>query len=388
MERKLTQKELKNGIAVYFNQLEDSTTAVKSVSFDTRLVGLVDDPQPALGGCIVKFENGDVDAYGIRDTESMIESIMREDGYKTDYIHYNMNTKTVNDKIVPVFRGIEVECQELSLDDPAAKESEKRTIPKAKSIDLLSDMHKDELRREIATWEDQEVCEIVNAHFESHATMPGEKAVKDFVKTCLRDYNDPDVTESPWLGEDGKIRLHNSVCEENGKPTITEIGDVYVNARFRETKMEQSAFSKGLTPAALGNLERIDTYEDAIVSVYSSEVELQKLGDNVYVLAEMNEEELKSGKYAVVGKLPGNEHVVLPGNEHAVVGKLPAKFLTNNPMNVDSCKAELQIVDYSNGTMKNTSVRVVADSDLMSGDAIDLDEDMLAGLNQNAGLEQ
>ena len=46
------------------------------------------------------------------------------------------------------------------------------------------------------------------------------------------------------------------------------------------------------------------------------------------------------------------------------------------------------MTDYSNGKLKNVSMRVVADTDLMSGDVLDLNDTMLAGLDQDSGLEQ
>ena len=73
---------------------------------------------------------------------------------------------------------------------------------------------------------------------------------------------------------------------------------------------------------------------------------------------------------------------------HRTIGTLPDSFLTNNPMNVSHCEAELQLTDFSNGNMKNLSARVVVDSDLMSGDVIDLDENLLSGLDQETGLTQ
>lgn len=57
-------------------------------------------------------------------------------------------------------------------------------------------------------------------------------------------------------------------------------------------------------------------------------------------------------------------------------------------MNISHCEAELQLTDFSNGNMKNLSARVVVDSDLMSGDVIDLDENLLSGLDQETGLTQ
>ena len=70
------------------------------------------------------------------------------------------------------------------------------------------------------------------------------------------------------------------------------------------------------------------------------------------------------------------------------MGDLPDKFLRNNPMNVDRCSAEVQFTDFSNGKMKNVSVRVVMNSDEMSGDIVNLDNDMLSGLEQNDDLHQ
>lgn len=70
------------------------------------------------------------------------------------------------------------------------------------------------------------------------------------------------------------------------------------------------------------------------------------------------------------------------------MGDLPDNFLRNNPMNVDRCSAEVQFADFSNGKMKNVSVRVVMNSDEMSGDIMNLDNDMLSGLEQTGGLQQ
>ena len=56
-------------------------------------------------------------------------------------------------------------------------------------------------------------------------------------------------------------------------------------------------------------------------------------------------------------------------------------------MNVDSCEADLQLVDYSHEAMKNVSAKVIVDTDRMSGDVIDLNEDMLAGLDEDFTIE-
>lgn len=343
MKRKLTQNELKTNIASLFQSLD---TPIKNVSFDTRMY----DGEPKFFGMLLQFEDGEVDDYGVMDGESLMKAACHDQGYDISDITYNMGTRKTGDKVVPVFRGIEAEYQEVSLEEPAA---ERKPMPKAKSIDFLADMRRAEQIKAMKNWNDRELCEVVRAHFESHPTMPGEKSVKDFVNTLL----DQD--------ENGNIKLDPEVCQLNGKPTREDIMQCYANTRIRETKMDRTGFDNSAGPESL-KTEQIDSYEDSVVSVHKADVELQKSGSDVYILAELKDADEK----------------------YATIGKLPAKFMTNNPMNVNSCKAELQIVDYSNGAMKNTSVRVVADSDLMSGDAIDLDEYMLAGLNQNAGLEQ
>lgn len=38
--------------------------------------------------------------------------------------------------------------------------------------------------------------------------------------------------------------------------------------------------------------------------------------------------------------------------------------------------------------MKNISERIVVDSDRMSGDVVELNDDMLAGIGKSSGLEQ
>lgn len=65
------------------------------------------------------------------------------------------------------------------------------------------------------------------------------------------------------------------------------------------------------------------------------------------------------------------------------VGTLPQSFLANNPMNVNRCKADITVEDYSNGKKLNVSERLIVDSDLMSGDVIELSDDMLSALKQN-----
>lgn len=74
--------------------------------------------------------------------------------------------------------------------------------------------------------------------------------------------------------------------------------------------------------------------------------------------------------------------------KYAEIAPVPDKYKVNNPMSVIRCDAEVEITDWSNGKMKNVTAKVVVDTDRMTGDVIELDENMLAGLDQNPGLEQ
>lgn len=354
MRKKITQSELKSNIVSMFQSLDES---VKNISFDTRMF----EDKPAFFGLMLEFENGEVDNFGIKEAEQLLQYTCHEQGYDISDIRYNMGTRKVGDKVIPVFRGVEAEWQEATLEEPTVK----RSIPKAKSIDFLADMRRAEQIKAMENWNDRELCEVVRAHFESHPTIPGEKNVKDFVNDLLDHVPNQDDVLHGLADGNGNIKLDPEICRLNDKPTREDIIQCYADTRIRETKMDQSGFDKSVSPDLL-KIEQIDSYENSVVSVHKADIELQKSGSDVYILAELEGADTK----------------------YATIGKLPDKFVTNNPMNVESCKAELQIVDYSNGNMKNTSIRVVVDSDLMSGDAIDMDDDMLAGLDQTAELEQ
>lgn len=343
MEKKFTQTELKQALADHFASEKKN---VEKITFNTRIdnTGV-----PVFDGTITKMTDGQVENWDIHDTTVMLASYFIENGQSMEGIKYNMGTRTVGDKTVPVFKGCTAEVQEMDDDMKQAAEEEQKKAPKpkAKPITLLADMRRDEIAVGIAEngLADRDVLEAVRAHFESHPTLPGEKSLKNTVNGLLE--------------QDGDIQMEQSQREE--------IIRQYADTRMRETKME--SIGNDFSPADL-KAERIDQFgEDSVVSVHKVDVELQKLDATgsdpfVYVLAERAD------------------------GKHDTLGRLPDKFLTNNPMNVDSCKAELQIADYSNGKMKNVSMRVVADTDLMSGDVIDLDNDMLSGLNQEDSLAQ
>lgn len=70
-----------------------------------------------------------------------------------------------------------------------------------------------------------------------------------------------------------------------------------------------------------------------------------------------------------------------------ICGTISDNFIKDNPMNVEECEAKLQMIDYSNGRLKNITVKVVADVDVMSGNVVELDESMLIGIDQDHGIE-
>lgn len=233
------------------------------------------------------------------------------------------------------------------------------------SIRLLTDMRRKEQVETMITMPDRDMCEMIRAHFESHPTLPGEKALKDEVNQKLKTL-EPDengftsTAGTPFDNEDTEQRFWS---DDEKK----EIATKFAETRIRETSLKEGNHYldfRHYDPTALKR-ESVDELPDkANSSIYVDRVnvELQKNdAGEVYVLAEQSD------------------------GGHRTIGSLPEAFLKNNPMNVDCCAAELEIADYSNGKMKNISTRIVVDTDLMSGDVIDLDDSLLSGLDQEQG---
>lgn len=246
------------------------------------------------------------------------------------------------------------------------------------STRLLTNMRREEQIETMLTMPDRDMCEMIRAHFESHPTLPGEKALKDEVNQKLKSL-EPDEngftpttdtpfnneeTEQKFWSEDEKKEIAGKFAETRIRETPLKEGNHYLDFRHydptalkRESVDEQPLNDNSFVPFSGKNSIYVDKVN----------VELQKNdAGEVYVLAE---------------QLDGT---------HRTIGSLPDSFLKNNPMNVDCCSAELEIADYSNGQMKNISTRIIVDTDLMSGDAIDLDDSLLSGLNQEQddGLNQ
>lgn len=266
--------------------------------------------------------------------------------------------------------------------------------------DVFRNTHHDSLME----LSDRDLCAMVRAHFESHPTLPGEKVLKDQANqlSAWFDIYDekqkartqeilaakpsgPEVMQSVIdkhamedtqevlsakpLGEEDVQRVMN---RQKGIVFTPEEREEFVNGylqtRFRETPLKEGNYYldfRNFDPTVLKKsfVDRVPQ-NGATVSVDRVSVELQKnMAGEVAVMAEME------------------------NGGNMFIGGLPDKFLKNNPMNVDSCKADLQIIDYSNGKMKNLSCAVVVDTDLMSGDVIDLDDDMLDSIGYDKGSE-
>ena len=350
MDKKIGQKELKDILSRCAEK--EGRKPVDKVCFDTRMKGGTNEPE--FYGSIIRYQDGEVGTWNTSDTAITVFQYVRDElGYSVMDVQTNMGSRTVNDKTVPVFKGFTVDViekdQDMDTQKPNMQVPEKTPMPKAKSLSFLTDTRREEQIASLGKLDDRMLLETVRAHFESHPTRPGEKALKTTVNKLL-DSVDFEVMDP----EHDELNLNPEQRED--------IIRQYADTRIRETKIK--GIGNEFDPADL-KTERIDQYEDSVVSVHKAVVEIQKMNDDdLYVLASKS-----SGGYVTIGKLPDG-------------------FVTNNPMNVESCQAELQIVDYSNGKMKNTSIRAVVDTDVMSGDVIDLENDMLAGLDQTNGLEQ
>lgn len=207
--------------------------------------------------------------------------------------------------------------------------------PKTQDASLLGIRRKEQFNA-LMNMPDRDLCEMIRAHFETHPAMPGEAVLKREMNQAL------DLADQSDEPQDIKLSDKESVVR------------AYVNTRIRETKLNGFILPNTLERKHIPGDMRPNVTIDKV------NVELQKKGNHVYVAA----------------------------GPHTIIGELPEKFLKNNPMNVDICKAELRITDYSNGKGKNISSRIVVDTDKMSGDVLELDNEMLTGLDKSLDIKQ
>lgn len=188
---------------------------------------------------------------------------------------------------------------------------------------------------------DRDLCEMIRAHFASHPCISGEKALKDAAGQYLA-MNDPNLSLSP---EDREAYAHN-----------------FAATRIRETKLEYATMSSSAVHEAWANDAQIDP---------------ETPGNMTRIL-----------NVTLAAKPSGKVAVLLPGDQYRELGELPESFVRNNPMNVQECSAEMEISDYSAGKGTTMGVHVVVDTDLMSGDVLDLNAEDLAELSEDYNLEK
>lgn len=342
MERKLTQKDLKEALSGSF---ELYGAHVDKITFKT---GIGTDDKPEFNGASIVFKEGSANRtagqvydYAPGELGVMLNRQFNEEGFTAAdennegavNVNFEMGTRTVSGTPIPVFKGVTAQLQEYdrSVD---MNDEEPEEYYEDQKMESLADIRRQEQAESLGQLDDWDIMEMARAHFDSHPTLPGEKNLKMMV-------ND-ELANDGYLSDEQRERLIQG----------------YAQTRIRETKMD--SIGREFNPADL-NLEFMS--QNGTISMSRVNVELQKqtAGDEttVYVLADCAD------------------------GRHMTIGKLPDKFLTNNPMNVESCKAELQVTDYSNGKLKNVSMRLVADTDLMSGDVVNLDDEMFADLDHN-----
>lgn len=189
---------------------------------------------------------------------------------------------------------------------------------------------------------------LIQNHFNTHNTLPGNKNLKDTVWAAIQEFgNEFPKDVDTYLAE------HSRGEQPYTKDQL--VGE-FASARIQQTNITDiNTYTNGVDPKIFDMEyigENVNTEAPGAVSVYKMNGGLQKI---------------ESGAVCVIGTLKDGKQWVM--------GRLPDSFLTNNPMYVDSCGVDIQVADFSNGKMKNLSFDVVVDTDLMSGDVLDMEQD-------------
>lgn len=221
-----------------------------------------------------------------------------------------------------------------------------------RKVSNLARMRINETTVSLMGMSNEELFHSIKNHFFHDQTLPGDKNLKDTVVAAVKEFGSEFPEDmDPYLAEHSR-----------GETPYTKhrIVSEFANARIQQTNIAGvKEHINGIDPALFAG-ENIGIHEDTAAP---GEV-------NVYKLDGMLEK-TESGEVRVIGTLTN-------GNQ-CIMGTLPDNFLANNRMNVENCRADIQIADFSNGKMKNLSFDVVADTDLMSGNVLDMDFDAEKG---------
>lgn len=233
-------------------------------------------------------------------------------------------------------QDMEVEGQNPMFEEMFCKDLTTHTRYPDNKLPELRTARIKEQREKLFGMSDRELCEAVVSHFDSHPAQ--DKDLKTQASEALKANGD---TFLPTYQRDLMVQ------------------------KFACMRIQEATIKGGRLECDPQLLEHDTIATKNAATVYKIDASLRKCED---------------GSVSVMGKQTDGGEVKL--------GSLPDTFLRNNPMNVDGCDAEVELTDFSNGKMKNLKVRVVTNSDEMSGDIIELNEDMLAGLDEDFGLEQ
>lgn len=344
MKKKLTQADMR---AAIMDRFKDGNA--KNVQFMTS----IENGNPRFSGAVVTFTNGTSHMLDSEVVDTVMEDLIRMEEYQTVKnsdtcnITLDMGVRMITGKDgdktpVPVFRGCEVEFHAA---EQAAGEAPDQVSTKSKDIHVLADMRRAECITDLNELTDTALLQMMRVHYGTHNCLPGEKAVKDKVEDFLHNADEYPFGLDPQMRED--------------------LIQSYAATRIRETPVPGASEFVKSGELAVEPVQQIVSKNGDTVNIGKIDVALHR-GEN--------------GSVYVTGK-----------NDSAfpnVIGTLPENFNRNSPMYAKSCRAEMQVIDYSGGALKNVSVRLIADTDVMSGDVLELDEDMLAGLEQDTGLER
>lgn len=195
----------------------------------------------------------------------------------------------------------------------------------------------------------QEVCEAIRSHFESHPTMPGEKWLKDRANELL---GNPDTLDTLDEAERQKLDYQYALTRIRETKLAPRSGPGVVDAKGGDVNIahDRNSFDLKTSGADLYDL-KYNKLNGPLTSTIGVQLQKTEAGVDVYAPD-------KTGKAVMVGALSES-------------------FLKNNPMNVDACKATMVVEDFSGGQLKTVSQYLVVDTDIMSGDIVDLSASML-----------
>lgn len=206
-----------------------------------------------------------------------------------------------------------------------------------KDYTSLTDKRRDQCYLELLSMPERDMVRAIGEHFETHSVMPGEKALKEDVTNTLFNW---DMAQRMCPMPDP---AYPSIVWPEGKKEA--MARQFADTRIREFAVTLPGTNpKDLDLSVAGEFKQGETN----TTVYQSRTDAVLFRD-------------EPGKICARVQTLDDSHIDIP---------IPDKYYANNPLRVDSCKAELLATDWSNGKMKNVSYRIIADTDLMAGCSI------------------